>query len=121
MMEMMFMEQEMMAHEAVRAMTKDLTEFLAYEGDWGWLVRGSRDLSVKLLRSWMRYYKGPCEDMAVHIKQTHAGVRVVLYEAVRRTIAGAKDDILKTAYVSTTQALRVIHPPPTTKNTSHRC
>ena len=40
-------------------------------------------------------------------------MRLVLYEAVRRCIEGAKNDVLRTAYASTTQVLRAIHPPPT--------
>ena len=78
-----------------------------------------RDLSVKVVRTWLRYYNGTDMNPEEQMKECHAGVRVVRYEAVRRCIEGAKDDVLRTACAATTQVLRAIHPPPTTNKIHH--
>ena len=73
--------------------------------DLGWRMRDVRDHAPMFARNLLRYYQG-AEDWKEAVRQRHAGLRVTLYEAVRRNMMDNKvADELPTAYASVAQVL----------------
>ena len=116
-MEARAMEGQVKGHEAMRTFMKALTEFLPYDGDWGWMMRNVRDhatMLIRVLKTWYEGIEGKTHQQKM--RECHAGVRVALYEAVRRAIEGARKDGLRSAFASTTQVLRELEEDQLNKN-----
>ena len=81
------MAAEFLPFEVVRQFGQKIEEFRPRGGDWGWLLRSVQDISVRVVRQMARtYYKGEGEGLVDFEKQAYVVVRLLLEEALRRTL-----------------------------------
>ena len=93
--------------ELLNSVCEVLSKFRAYDGDWEVALRSVRNKCMMLLRVWMPLLSCPTlrRSEGDKLRLIYKGLRLILYEAVRRVIRDAEER-LRSAYAAVMMVLR---------------